>query len=411
MSINKIKVGFEFTLLNPQSGGAFQYSFYILKLLAQIDRIDQVSIFCTEEQEPFLNEFEAQEKFRLIRMRKYNFITRRFKKLADYFMNRYINKAGNSPYLYRLYRILNPDNYYINRFGFDIFHVPWQVSPVHGIKAPVIITVHDLQQLHFPEFFSAYDRLYRAITFTKSILESDQVISSFNHVKDDVQKYFGVGEDQTSVCPVPVNLNCFTTDKFTSEEVLKEKYNLSEEFVLTPAATWPHKNHVGVLNALRILKEQGRIVHWIATGFKQTFFDEVIAGKIEEFGLADQVLFTDVVSEEDLIGLYKIATLVVMPTLYEAGSGPLFESMRYNVPVICSNVTSLPETIGNEAYVFDPYDHKQMAEMIMKGLENDEYRKVNQINSKARLDYYAQFDYKQPIIEAYSKAIAQKRRM
>ena len=48
-----------------------------------------------------------------------------------------------------------------------------------------------------------------------------------------------------------------------------------------------------------------------------------------------------IVPEEDLIGLYKWASLVVIPTLYEAGSGPLYEAMKYSTPVICSNVTSV----------------------------------------------------------------------
>ena len=80
--------------------------------------------------------------------------------------------------------------------------------------------------------------------------------------------------------------------------------------------------------------------------------------KISELNLSEAVHFLGIVPEEDLISLYKNSSLVVIPTLYEAGSGPLYEAMRYQVPVICSNVTSLPDTVSNDEFLFDPNDMK-----------------------------------------------------
>lgn len=239
-------------------------------------------------------------------------------------------------------------------------------------------------------------------------MESDQIISSYGHVKEDVQKYYLVGENKTSVCPVPISSDGFTAKSFTSPAKLAEIYKIPEEFILTPAATWPHKNHIAVLHALKILKDRGRVVYWIATGAAQQYFNDVIEPLINEFGLNDQVQFTDIVSQEDLVGFYKTTSLVVIPTLYEAGSGPLVESMRFGIPVICSNVTTLPENINEPKYVFDPYNYEQMADMIERGLDDESYRKDNIANSKSRIEYYTNFNYKQPILDAYNKAIAFK---
>jgi len=406
--MKNIKVGFEFSLMIPEHGGTFQYSFYILRLLKDIDEIETIYLFCKDAKSKDFDEFRELKKFKLIEVKPFGFIKRKLKKISNFLINRYIFQNCRNKSLFKLYYWLNPDTYYFNSFNLDVLHVPWQQSRVFGINAPVLITIHDLQQLHFPEFFGPFQRLSKSLIFTKIILESDQVISSFEHVKKDVQKFFLVGDNKTSVCPVPVASNCFTAKNFTSFTKLAEIYNVPVEFILTPAASWQHKNHIGVLYALKILKDRGREVYWITTGVKQNYFHEVIAPKIKELGLSEQVQFTDIVSQEDLIGFYKATRLVVMPTLYEAGSGPLFESMRFGVPVICSNVTSLPESIDKPEYIFDPYNHEQMADMIERGLDDDDYRESNITNSKSRIDDYKKFNYKQPILEAYKKAILYK---
>lgn len=407
--MKKINVGFEFSRISPEHGGVFQYSFYILRLLKEIDEIDTIYIFCSEINISSLDEFRKQEKFKLIKVKTHGFVKKRLKKVSEFVINRYLFRFDKSKLLFKLYYQLNPDISFFNSFKLNILHIPWQISPVFGIKASVIVTIHDLIQLHFPEFFGPIQRYQRSVIFTKNILMSDQIISSFEHVKKDVQKYFLVGDNQTSVCPVPLSTEGFAAKTFSSFKKLVDIYNIPNEFILTPAATWPHKNHIGMLHALKILKDRERQVYWVTTGAKQEYYHKVIEPLIKKLDLSQQVQFTDIVSQEDLIGFYKTTKLVVMPTLYEAGSGPLFESMRFGVPVICSNVTSLPASIENPEFVFNPRNYGQIADMIELALDDDDYRKRNVKNSKSRLEYYSKFNYKLPILEAYQKAIENKK--
>jgi len=407
--MKKMKVGFDFSLVSQEHGGVFQYSYFVLRFLKEIDEIEEVLLFCTDTGSAFFDEFRDQEKFKLVKVQPYNFLKKNLKKASDYMINRYIQDYGKNKKLIKYFYWLNPDTYYFNRFNLDVLHIPWQESKVYGINAPVIVTVHDLQQLHFPEFFEPFHRLYRSVAFLKNILGSDQVISSFEHVKEDVQKFFSIGDDKTSICPVYFNTHGFYTENYTSKGKLKAKFNVPDDFILTPAASWPHKNHIGVLNALKILKDKGRRVFWVSTGAKQDYFNNVLQPKIKEYGLSEQVLFTDIISQEDLLGFYHTTKLVVIPTLYEAGSIPLFESMRFSIPVICSDVTSLPETIDNPEFVFDPHNHQQIADMIEQGMDDEEYRKRNVDNSKIRIEKFEKFDYRGSILDAYKKAIAYKK--
>ncbi|MCZ7616700.1 MAG: glycosyltransferase [Ignavibacteriaceae bacterium] len=142
-----------------------------------------------------------------------------------------------------------------------------------------------------------------------------------------------------------------------------------------------HKNHLRLLEALKEVQKRIPDIKLICTGNKTDYYSS-IEKKLKELGLEDSVKFLGIVPEEDLIGLYKNTSLVVIPTLYEAGSGPLYEAMRYEVPVICAKTTSLPETIGDERFVFDPKNTEDLANLIDKMLTDDKLRAENLLNSK-----------------------------
>ncbi|MFM6269887.1 MAG: glycosyltransferase, partial [Dolichospermum sp.] len=84
--------------------------------------------------------------------------------------------------------------------------------------------------------------------------------------------------------------------------------------------------------------------------------------------------------------LYKNCALVVVPTLYEAGSFPLLEAMFLEVPVICSSVTSLPETIGDSRFIFDPLNIEEMGNLIVNMLNDEPLRMANIKNNQARIE-------------------------
>ena len=305
----------------------------------------------------------------------------------------------------RVSRLVNPYYRKIKNLPIDIFHVPVRFSPIYGLKIPLIITIHDIQEVTFPENFSSGERLHRAINSKKAINESDHIIVSFDHIKNDLLKYFDVKENKISICPPPFAEDWFLSDKFTPEETLNNKYELSKRFLLYPAATWKHKNHISLINAVAKLLEDGLDIQLVCTGNK-TAYHQVIEEEIKKLNLEGKVKFPGIVPEEDLIGLYKAASLVVVPTLYEAGSGPLYEAMRYSSPVICSNVTSLPETMGNNNFIFDPNRIDGIVSLIKKMLTDEEFRQENLENSKKRMESLKAVDYSTNFTDVYKEVIS-----
>ena len=257
--------------------------------------------------------------------------------------------------------------------------------------------MHDVQEFHFPEFFSATERLHRSINNLKSVSESDHIIVSFDHIKNDLMKYYSINSEKISVCPPPFADNWFATKNETDWKTLESKYSISKKYLLYPAATWPHKNHIFLIEALSKVRESFSELNLICTGNKTDYIN-VIDKRITELDLKNCVHFLGIVPEEDLIGLYKNSSLVVIPTLYEAGSGPLYEAMRYQVPVICAKTTSLPETINNPKYVFNPNIIDDLVSIIKRMLSDENELIDNKLNSKNRMkelggkNYYSSFE-------------------
>lgn len=397
-----MKLGFYLADIKQSDGGIFQYSIYLLKMLLKCEEIENITIFLNKNQKKDIIPLVDGKATNIVICNKsrYKAILRR---ISEFWFTRFYMREKPQPLFMKLHVLFNPDRRFFNRFKLDVLHVPKQHSPVYRLKYPVVISMHDVQHLHFPQFFTPLQRIHKSIRYHISIQEADGIIVSFPHVKNDIIKYFCDAKVKVKVCPVPLNED-WISGEATPEDVIRSKFSLKEPFILTPAATWEHKNHGAVLEALRILKKQGHTVYWIATGHKTSYFS-TIARKIEEYGLSEEVTFTGVVSDSDLRALYALASLVIIPTKYEAGSGPLFEAIRYNVPVICSNVTSLPDTIGNKEFVFDPDNYGMIAKLIMKGISDQDFIEKNKKNSMQRLQYFREMEYSAIFMEAYKWAI------
>jgi len=397
-----MRVGFYIHHTTISAGGIFTYSIGILKQLLKSDQIEKIVVITSKEVNEKLKEISSNPKVEIANINRNDPIVKL--RLSCYFALLILSMPlGNI--FFRVFNWLNPYSKTLIEKKLSLFHVPVQYAPIYKTKIPVIITMHDLQEYHFPEFFSFKDKLHRKVNNKIAILDSDRIIVSFNHVKNDILKYFKVAEEKISVCPPPFADNWFAETKETDWITLSKKYNLEENFVLYPAATWRHKNHLGLLSAIEILVREKNEIHLVCTGKKIDFYKE-IHRKIIEYGLSKNVHFLGIVPEEDLIGLYKNARLVVIPTLYEAGSGPLYEAMRYGIPVICSNVTSLPETIGNEDFIFNPNDSEEMIKKLKLGLFNEEFRKRNIINSKEKMGKFRQINFYENFIDAYKKVFS-----
>ena len=255
-----MRIGYCIHHTSLKAGGIYTYSIGILKLLIKSDEVEKIHLIISSDQEKYFQKIvdSPKIKFKVVN-RKNLVVNTRFaisyllSNAVALYRNRF-KKPNHLKYLTKLSVLFNPYRKYVFRSQIDLLHVPFQYSPIYNADVPVIITMHDIQEYHYPENFTTPQKLHRKINNINAINESDHIIVSFDHINNDLLKYFDVKESKISICPPPYTSDWFLSKKLTPAEDLKSKFKIENEFLLYPAATWKHKNHINLFKALSYLK-------------------------------------------------------------------------------------------------------------------------------------------------------------
>jgi len=239
------------------------------------------------------------------------------------------------------------------------------VYPHFYIGKPFVFTLHDMQERYFPDFFSRKERFMRWINNRVLSKSSVSIICESEYVKSDIVRFTNVSRDKIHIIqsPPPIEFYNFRYDK-TKRVEIKAKYDLPEKYILYPAQCWPHKNHINLIEAFKIVSEQHNDISLIFTGSQQHNYDKIMS-HVNRIGLTDKIKHLGYIDYEDLPYLYKLSEMLVMPSLFESISIPIYEAFSLGVPVCCSNVVALPDQVGDAAVIFDPNSKIDMAEKIL----------------------------------------------
>jgi glycosyltransferase involved in cell wall biosynthesis len=187
--------------------------------------------------------------------------------------------------------------------------------------------------------------------------------------KDEVVNFYRVPPDRVRLIPHPTPAFALKAPKDQGEEVLT-RYNIPKGYLLYPAQFWPHKNHVGLLLAVRLLREQYGITLPVVLVGSDTGNLEHVRRVSDELNLSAQVHFLGFVSREDLIALYRNALALTYLTFFGPENLPPLEAFALGCPVIASNVSGSQEQLGDAALLVDPKDEKQIAAAIKRLLDD-----------------------------------------
>ena len=275
------------------------------------------------------------------------------------------------------------DGFY-ESLGCDVMHFPFQHFVLCAI--PSVFNPHDLQHLHFPRFFTPQTIAYREVMYPAGCRFAHTVAVGSNWVKQDVIDKYHISPNKVQVIPWAPPTQAYKQSPPEQLDRVKKTYSLDLPFALYPAVTWEHKNHLRLLEALAMVRAKDGIkLSLVCTGGKYPGYWPKIESRIIELRLQDSVRFLGQVPPEDLRALYKLAQFVIVPTLFEAASGPVFEAWQEGTPVACSNITSLPEQAGNAALLFDPLSIDNISEAIHRMASDSKLRAGLQHNGATRL--------------------------
>lgn len=253
----------------------------------------------------------------------------------------------------------------LNQEKLDIVHFPHFNVPLLYRK-PYVVTIHDLTLSFFPgrKMTKWYHRLAYNITIKNAVKTARKIIAVSENTKQDIIENLNIEAKKIHTIYNGISEIFHIKDPLKTAHTLK-KYRIKSPFLLYTGVHRNHKNLPRLVEALNILlTEKNLDLHLVITGKPDPLYPEV-QKTVKKFHLENQVTFTNLVSEDELVDLYNAALTYVFPSLYEGFGFPPLESMRCGTPVAASNTSSIPEICGEEnAIYFDPYSANEIADKI-----------------------------------------------
>lgn len=259
-------------------------------------------------------------------------------------------------------RAFPPSDGTIEALGIEVMHF---TTDAFRTALPNLYHPHDLQHIHLPHFFPRGEIAARNRMKECSARQASLVIAAATWTRADFIRHLDLPGDWVRVVPMGPPSDRYAMPDAAALADCRQRLSLPDGFALYPAAIWPHKNHLTLLDALALLRDRdGITVPFISTGSTGTPFFDTVMRRVAALGLEGHVRFLGFVPPGDLQCLYRHSTLTVIPTKFEAGSFPMWEAFLAGSPVAASTVTSLPDQAAGAALMFDPDDVGGMASAI-----------------------------------------------
>jgi glycosyltransferase involved in cell wall biosynthesis len=247
-------------------------------------------------------------------------------------------------------------------------------------SVPSVYQVMDLLHEHLPEFFSPLHRRYRREAY-RAFGDRAAIISTMaDWTRTDLVARMGQPRAKIAVVPLPPAV---TPDTVTPER--PEGFDAARPFVLYPAQTWAHKNHLALVEAMARLRDAGADLDLVCTG-RQTEHYPAIRRRVEELHLGDRIRFLGYVEQARLAWLYGHASAMVFPSLFEGWGIPVVEAFAWDLPVACSAIEVLDEAAAGASLRFDPSNPEAIAAAVRRIVESVDLRSDLVAKGRVRLD-------------------------
>ena len=265
----------------------------------------------------------------------------------------------------------------LRRLRVDIFHGMDHVGiPLVGRSGKYVVTVHDVIPLILPETFTPRHRLVVRLALARVRRKADLIVVPSHAVKRDVVGRVGVPEGRVVVTPEGCEPRFRPVRSETALSEVAARYDLPPRYVLAVGTLEPRKNLTTLLQVFARLRRDGGVdpeLRLVLAGARG-WLDEPIFRTVRSLGLEDAVRFPGFIDDDDLPAVYSGAALFAFPSLYEGFGLPLLEAMACGVPVVTSNISSMPEVAGDAAVLVDPRDADGLAAAIARVLRDEGLR-------------------------------------
>ena len=299
---------------------------------------------------------------------------------------RSLQKMSNASYFLLDPKILSQAAIYHASF----FGIPDQVKHCTSLRA--FMTVNDLIPVKYPDLFSSDNT--QTLQAALDTLSSENYITTISQAtKDDVCDYLKIDPSRVFVtyCAADPNLFYPQTDPAIRHDLLSRYSIPNAPYILTLGTLEPRKNMAHIIKCFGLLVKEGSLpdINLVVTGARGWNYDAIFAATAETPELSRRIIWTGRMPDEDLAALYSGALVFTYMSLYEGFGLPPLEAMQCGVPVVTSNVSSLPEVVGDAGILLDPHDEDSLCQALLATCQDTALQAALRVKSLAQASKFS----------------------
>ncbi|MDX6529667.1 MAG: hypothetical protein QOH41_1957 [Blastocatellia bacterium] len=263
---------------------------------------------------------------------------------------------------------------YVRRSSFDLFHGTNFELPLWRRRRSVV-TTHDLSALLHPEKHRS--RLVRRARLRLPLVVriADMIITPTESVKREVCQHFNVKPDKVRAIHSAARRS-FQPVSFAETAEIRKRLGVEDAFLLFVGTLEPRKNLLTLLKAFEQIITQSSLRPQLVIAGGEGWLMEDTFDFVRKSAVAERLLFTGYLSDDELRALYSSCRVFIYPSVYEGFGLPPLEAMACGAPVIAGRIPSLQETLGSAARLVEPLDVDALAESIIELLEDENQRQL-----------------------------------
>lgn len=363
------------TILNPERGeaiGAGHYAYQLIRHLLEIDKENEYVLFF---------DFRVREKD--VKKFSRDNVKIKFYPFSDY--KKYLPGAYSE--------ILGTAT--LTKEKLDLLHTTSPMSRIPTTyRGKTVVTIYDLAPVKVPDVFPAITRTKTKTLLSMAVGRADKLIAVSASTKKDLCEAFKCPEDKVQVIYSGFDKRLSEKSMLPRADVLK-RYGMEadDKYMLFLGTIEPLKNITRLMEAFAAFKKR------FTTNGKHFNYKLVLAGKrgwlaveykrlAKDLGIEKEVIFTGYIVGDDLAPLFAQADFFVMPSLYEGFGTTVLEALATGVPVISSNVSSIPEIAGDAAKLVNPLDVKEITDAMFEFSQNEELKNNYREKGKKQVEKF-----------------------
>ena len=283
------------------------------------------------------------------------------------------------------------------RSGIDLLHVQY-IAPF-GLAMPYVVSLHDILHETYPQFYPRKIRRLMSLLYPLSARRAHTVLALSEFTKSQVMSLYNIPAERIEVVYPGVSHEFYPRADSSKILAVMQKYAIDGDYILYVGRIEPRKNIQALIQAVMLLDRKKELpCKLVVAGMMDPMLAEYYHS-IRSMAMSDKILFTGGVAQEDLPYLYSGAKAFVYPSHGEGFGLPVIEAMACGTPVIASNVTSLPEAVGDAGIMVDPQDTEALAAAIGNVLGDASLRK--QMAARG-VQHAAKFSWKGTAAQVFS---------